>query len=205
MGGKWVSKTNGKSVVERRSQADWRAKAVVNAILQDPATPAYRHYQTFYASQSNVVSQNKVVLLLKRPEVEAYWRRQVAKLEQQFSKNAGDVAERLIALGWFDIRQVARWDASGNLTIRASDKLSVDEAAAIKKIKHTTTPGGATIIELEFHDPVRSMSLFMRQMGYLNKDQSQRPMHIGAVVQNNGVIVMPPMQTEQQVIDEATK
>jgi phage terminase small subunit len=123
-------------------------------------------------------------LLRDQPSI----RERVTWLKQQSAQMAmvvtSDVVHELARIGFSDIRRVVQWDDEGNVTVRASESLSADEAASIKrfKVSERKTKEGDTLrtVEVELWDKHAALAMLGKYTGGF--DEATRP--------------QPPVETE---------
>lgn len=180
---------------------------LVDAILRDPLTPAAAHMQALkarrdgqgYASMNTAAGQASK--RLKRPEVQAYLRIQQERIRIAADLEKDDLLQHLASIIHTDISQIARWDDEGRVIVQASEDLPTHARRSIKKLKTRTTRRyfkegdmEETInTELELYSRTEAIELFAKVAGVLKE--------AGSVNVQNGVIIMPPVMSE----DEATK
>lgn len=78
---------------------------------------------------------------------------------------ADDVLRELWNLGSYSADEYFTWDAVGNVTLTASDKLTKEQAKRISSIKQTRGTDGRQMIEMKFFDKVRALELVGQHIG----------------------------------------
>jgi phage terminase small subunit len=85
---------------------------------------------------------------------------------------ADDVLRELWNLGTYSATEYFTWDASGNVTLKASDKLTKEQAKRISTIKQTRGQDGRQTIEMKFFDKVRPLELVGQHIGLFGEGGS---------------------------------
>ncbi|MFW6076625.1 MAG: terminase small subunit [Hyphomicrobiales bacterium] len=186
---------------ELREFPDPLDQQLVDAMLRDPLLSAAEHIQALtgnkYASMKSAATQ--AWRRLNKPVVQAYMRHRQERLRRAAELETEDLQQHLTMIINSDITQVAQWNDQGRVKFAASDALPTHVRRAVKKLKTKVTTrhfeqGGSeetVTTELEMYDRQHAIELFAKLGGMLKGDGP-------AVNVQNGVILMPAPETEEQ-------
>lgn len=85
---------------------------------------------------------------------------------------ADDVLRELWNLGTCSADEYFTWDAAGNVTLKASEKLTKEQTKRISSIKQTRGADGRATIEMKFYDKVRPLELVGQHIGLFGEGGS---------------------------------
>jgi len=90
------------------------------------------------------------------------------------------VKQELQAIGASNVTDVLQWDASGEISLRASDAIPEHVQKGIKKVKVTPGQHGNSI-EVEMHDKLSALRVLAKHYGLMeaNSDADTRPSILG--------------------------
>lgn len=101
--------------------------------------------------------------LLRHVKVAAAIAKARAERAERTKINADMVLRRLAALGLADPRDVVEWD-EGDVTLRDSSELTVEQAATVAEVRRVVTPDGETTT-VKLRDPMPSLALLAKHTG----------------------------------------
>jgi phage terminase small subunit len=105
--------------------------------------------------------------LLRRPEVQAFLREELAAREQRTRVTGDRIIAELERIGFADPSRVAHWCADG-VTLRDSDDMTPDDRAAVKWIS-VGGRKGAKAQRFEMHDKLAALELLARLTGLMTR------------------------------------
>jgi phage terminase small subunit len=100
--------------------------------------------------------------LVRTPSVKAAIARHFAKWDLK----AQDVIDELRRVGFSDVRSFVEWDGSA-VTLRPSDELTDDDAAAVAEVSQTVTKDGGTV-RFRLHDKLAALGLLAKFLGVVD-------------------------------------
>jgi len=115
--------------------------------------------------------------LVRKPEIRKKIQRHLAKLDI----TTDDVLEEFRRIGFSDMRKFVEWDGS-DVTLKPSDQLTDDDAAAVAEVSKTETKDGGSI-KFKLHDKVAALQHLGRILGaFKDQDPPERKIINVAVI-----------------------
>ena len=107
-------------------------------------------------------------------------------------QNKDGIAQALIDIARANLTDVIKWDAQGNVTVKASDEISDEVASAIKKLRVTRSKDGDPTLEIEMHDKISVLRVLAKSAGLLEsfQEESQAPSVVGITMVGPEVVSM---------------
>ena len=103
-------------------------------------------------------AQSAASMLLKKRSVALALNEALEKRLKRVDVKAEDVMREVARLAFADIRSILRWEGS-TVTLKKSEDLSEDQAAAISEIKETDKG-----LHIKLHDKTAALTLLMKHM-----------------------------------------
>lgn len=135
-------------------------------------------YGKAYNSNSRDAAKNGGSLLMKNPEVRQYLDRRRREIAERTDITIERTLKEIARVAYSDIREFVSWDKDGAVFV-PSDKLTLDQAAAIMSIKtrtrsQTDKEGQVTTVtemELKAHPKMDALEKLMKAQGAYQKDR----------------------------------
>lgn len=103
---------------------------------------------------------------------------------QTIVANKEAVAYNLLMMANTKITDIFEWDDSGNVKVKASNRIPEHALQSIKSIKSRVDKDGSATIELELYDKVQVLRILAKASGLLDTpDDGQKPSVIGVNIQ----------------------
>lgn len=118
--------------------------------------------------------------LLTDAKISQYILELIEKRSEETGIKASDVLKELAKVAFSNLKKVADWDEDGNLRVRPSNEMTLDEAAAIESIKMTRVTRDNemihTTLSIKLHRKTPALMLLMRHLGMLgDKEDDENP------------------------------
>jgi phage terminase small subunit len=97
--------------------------------------------------------------LMRRPEIQKKIRMHLTRLDV----TTDDVLQELRRIGFSDMRQFVEWDGD-DVTLKPSDEMTDDDAAAVAEVSKTESKDGGSI-KFKLHDKVAALQHLGRILG----------------------------------------
>lgn len=151
---------------------DVRHQKFVDNLILLKGQKADAYLAAGFKVKSKAVAAANASRLLKNAKVQAFlsYRLEQLRDKEQVEVRQARIIRELNRLAFAKLTDVVQWDDEGRITITASDQLTPDQAAAIKKFKvqkrTTYTKDGDEIvdqqIEVELHDKKGPLEILSR-------------------------------------------
>jgi phage terminase small subunit len=145
-----------------QSLTDMQQAFVANYLITLSATKA-----AIAAGYSKTSAGVQGYQLLQHPSIARELRRAMARRAKRLDLTAENVLREIARIAFSDIRAVMTFDGQ-KITVKASDKIHSDAAAAIQSIEQHTTESersSNTTVKVKLHDKMRALDLAGRHLG----------------------------------------
>ncbi len=155
---------NGKKMPKATPQSltDMQQAFIANYLLTLSATKA-----AVAAGYSKETAGKQGSQLLANPRISKELRKAMARRAKRLDLTAENVLREISRIAFSDIRAVMSFDGQ-KVTVKASDKMHSDAAAAIQSIEQHTTESersSNTTVKVKMHDKMRALDLAGRHLG----------------------------------------
>lgn len=115
---------------------------------------------------------------LSKPSIQDAIRERFEARANRLGLTQDKIVERLMAIAFADLRQVASWDADGEVSIVPSDELTDEAAASLKELSTSTSvipqsgdkePIIRRTLKVRQHEQLRALELLGKHLGMFNE------------------------------------
>jgi phage terminase small subunit len=115
---------------------------------------------------------------LSKPSIQDAIRERFEARANRLGLTQDKVIERLMAIAFADLRQVASWNADGEVALVPSDDLEDEKAASIKEVSSSTSiipqagdrePIVRRTVKIRQHEQLRALELLGKHLGMFNE------------------------------------